>query len=60
MLRDGTLVSGGGRDGRLVQYDAQYQHTGREAQLPDQLGGIRTVTEGGGTQAASSHLGGQE
>ena len=40
---DWTVVSGGGqdgRDGRLVQYYAQYQHTGRKARLSVQLGGI--------------------
>ena len=61
---DWTVVSGGGRggrDGRLVQYYAQYQHTGRKARLSVQLGGItknfsgRIVTSAGFIKLVSTH-----
>ena len=50
VLKDGSIVTGGGKDGRLVRYDSNFMATGREAQLPDHLGGIRTVSQGHGSQ----------
>ena len=38
VLKDGSIVTGGGKDGRLVRYDSNFVASGREAQLPDHLG----------------------
>ncbi|XP_064484609.1 echinoderm microtubule-associated protein-like 2 isoform X3 [Ornithodoros turicata] len=48
-MKDGTIVSGGGKDRRVVEWDSALQRTGREARLPDSVGGIRTLTQGKGS-----------
>ncbi|KAL1448094.1 hypothetical protein WDU94_012292 [Cyamophila willieti] len=50
VLKEGSIVSAGGKDGRLLQFDSNLQPTGYEAQIAEHLGGIRTVTEGRGSQ----------
>uniref|UniRef100_A0A8C7EKT5 EMAP like 1 n=1 Tax=Neovison vison TaxID=452646 RepID=A0A8C7EKT5_NEOVI len=47
MLRDGTLVSGGGKDRKLISWNGNYQKL-RKTEIPEQFGPIRTVTEGKG------------
>lgn len=47
MLRDGTLVSGGGKDRRLISWNGNYQKL-HKAEIPEQFGPIRTVAEGKG------------
>ncbi|XP_072895801.1 echinoderm microtubule-associated protein-like 1 isoform X11 [Hemitrygon akajei] len=47
MLRDGTLVSGGGKDRKLISWDRNYQKI-QETEVPEQFGPVRTVTEGRG------------
>ena len=50
LKEDGGLVTGGGRDGRVVLYDQTFCPTGREAQLPPHLGSVRTISQGAGSQ----------
>ena len=45
---DGLVISGGGKDRRLVQLDASLARTGAEAQLSEDVGGVRAVAEGRG------------
>ena len=48
--QDGSIITGGGRDSRIVKFDTLYRKTGLEAQLPEHLGSIRTVSQGKGSQ----------
>ena len=50
VLKDGSVITGGGRDSRIVKFDTLYRKTGLEAQLPEHLGSIRTVSQGKGSQ----------
>uniref|UniRef100_A0A8C4RAU6 Uncharacterized protein n=1 Tax=Eptatretus burgeri TaxID=7764 RepID=A0A8C4RAU6_EPTBU len=45
LLRDGTLVSGGGKDRHIVLWDAMYRHL-KKLEVPEQYGPIRTLAEG--------------
>ncbi|NWS31596.1 EMAL1 protein, partial [Polioptila caerulea] len=47
MLRDGTLVSGGGKDRKLISWNGNYQKI-HKTEIPEQYGPIRTVAEGKG------------
>ncbi|XP_005990360.1 echinoderm microtubule-associated protein-like 1 isoform X3 [Latimeria chalumnae] len=47
MLRDGTLVSGGGKDRKLISWTRNYQKI-CETEVPEQFGPVRTVAEGKG------------
>uniref|UniRef100_A0A4W3JWG1 EMAP like 1 n=2 Tax=Callorhinchus milii TaxID=7868 RepID=A0A4W3JWG1_CALMI len=44
MLRDGTLVSGGGKDRKLISWDRNFQKM-QETEVPEQFGPVRTVTD---------------
>ncbi|XP_042144589.1 echinoderm microtubule-associated protein-like 2 isoform X6 [Ixodes scapularis] len=48
-MKDGTIVTGGAKDRKVVQWDANLVRTGQEAKLPDMVGGIRTLTQGKGS-----------
>ncbi|NXH15048.1 EMAL1 protein, partial [Bucco capensis] len=48
MLRDGTLVSGGGKDRKLIAWNGNYQKLHKTEVIPEQFGPIRTVAEGKG------------
>ncbi|NXI77483.1 EMAL1 protein, partial [Rhipidura dahli] len=48
MLRDGTLVSGGGKDRKLISWNGNYQKIHKTEVIPEQFGPIRTVAEGKG------------
>ena len=50
VLKDGSIITGGGKDGRLVKYDSKFTPTGREAKLPEHLGCVRTISQGAGAQ----------
>lgn len=50
VLKDGLIVSGGGKDGRIVYYDELLNLMGAVVQIEDHFGGIRTLVEGRGTQ----------
>ncbi|NWR69941.1 EMAL1 protein, partial [Centropus unirufus] len=47
MLRDGTLVSGGGKDRKLISWNGNYQKV-QKTEIPEQFGPIRTIAEGKG------------
>ncbi|XP_077525677.1 echinoderm microtubule-associated protein-like 2 isoform X2 [Haemaphysalis longicornis] len=48
-MKDGTIVTGGAKDRKVVQWDANLSRTGQEARLPDMAGGIRTLAQGKGS-----------
>ncbi|XP_012284868.1 echinoderm microtubule-associated protein-like 2 isoform X2 [Orussus abietinus] len=50
VLKNGNVVTGGGKDGRILYFDSGLNATGEEAQIEDHFGGIRTVSEGRGSQ----------
>ena len=50
VLKDGSIITGGGKDSRIMKFDTLYRKTGLEAQLPDHLGSIRTISQGKGSQ----------
>lgn len=50
VLKEGSIITGGGKDGKLIQFDTSMHPTGYEAQIAEHLGGIRTVSEGRGSQ----------
>ncbi|XP_061095357.1 echinoderm microtubule-associated protein-like 1 isoform X2 [Conger conger] len=47
MLRCGTLVSGGGKDRKLISWDGNYQKL-QVMEIPELYGPVRTVAEGKG------------
>ncbi|XP_015834813.1 echinoderm microtubule-associated protein-like 2 isoform X3 [Tribolium castaneum] len=49
VLKDGSIVTGGGKDGRIVLFDPTLQKLG-ETQIEGHFGGIRVVSEGCGSQ----------
>ncbi|XP_076297253.1 echinoderm microtubule-associated protein-like 2 isoform X8 [Lasioglossum baleicum] len=50
VLKDGFIVTGGGKDGKILYFDESLNLTGDEAQIEDHFGGIRTLAEGKGSQ----------
>ncbi|CAL7950216.1 unnamed protein product [Xylocopa violacea] len=50
VLKDGFIVTGGGKDGKILYFDESLNLTGDEAQIEDHFGGIRTLAEGRGSQ----------
>ncbi|XP_044580000.1 echinoderm microtubule-associated protein-like 2 isoform X2 [Cotesia glomerata] len=50
VLKSGNIVTGGGKDGRILYLDNSLQQTGEGAQIEDHFGGIRTLSEGRGSQ----------
>lgn len=49
-LKDGGLLTGGGKDGRLVLFDADLNPSGIESEIEPHFGSIRVVAEGKGSQ----------
>ncbi|XP_036620457.1 echinoderm microtubule-associated protein-like 3 isoform X2 [Trichosurus vulpecula] len=49
LLRDGTVLSGGGRDRRLVQWGPGLTAL-QEAEIPEQFGAVRAIAEGLGAE----------
>ncbi|XP_050538023.1 echinoderm microtubule-associated protein-like 2 isoform X2 [Daktulosphaira vitifoliae] len=49
-LKEGSIITGGGKDGRLIQFDSAMQPTGYNVKIAEHLGGIRTLSEGRGSQ----------
>jgi len=50
VLKDGSIVTGGGKDRRMVQFDSTYRKSGLEATLPEHNGSVRTICQGKGSQ----------
>lgn len=44
VMKEGSLITGGGKDGRLVQLDASLNPTGQETQVPEHLGMLSPLT----------------
>lgn len=49
-LKDGSIVSGGGKDGRLLLLDGDLVPTGLESLIEPHFGAVRVVSEGKGSQ----------
>ncbi|XP_043828510.1 echinoderm microtubule-associated protein-like 3 isoform X2 [Dromiciops gliroides] len=49
LLKDGTVLSGGGRDRRLVQWGPGLTAL-QEAEIPEQFGAVRAIAEGLGSE----------
>ena len=50
VLKDGNIVSGGGKDSKLILLDPELQLTGEETSVAEQYGGVRQISEGRGSQ----------
>lgn len=50
VLKNGNVITGGGKDGRILHFDGSLNPTGEESQIEDHFGGIRTLSEGRGSQ----------
>ena len=50
VLKDGSIITGGGKDSRIVKFDTMYRKVGVEAHLPEHLGSIRIISQGRGSQ----------
>ncbi|XP_060530398.1 echinoderm microtubule-associated protein-like 2 [Cylas formicarius] len=50
VLRDGCVITGGGKDGRLHEFDSNLSRTGLSGEIEAHFGGIRVVSEGRGGQ----------
>uniref|UniRef100_A0A4W3H1Z5 EMAP like 2 n=1 Tax=Callorhinchus milii TaxID=7868 RepID=A0A4W3H1Z5_CALMI len=49
MRNDGTLLSGGGKDRKLILWDQQYRKL-QESEVPEAFGPVRTIAEGKGAE----------
>ncbi|CAH2314735.1 echinoderm microtubule-associated -like 2 isoform X1 [Pelobates cultripes] len=47
VCRDGTLLSGGGKDGRIILWDRDYKRV-QETRIPECFGPVRTIAESRG------------
>nr|XP_033810290.1 echinoderm microtubule-associated protein-like 2 isoform X1 [Geotrypetes seraphini] len=47
VLKNGTIVTGGGKDRKVILWDREYQK-GQENEIPDSFGPVRTIAEGKG------------
>lgn len=45
---DGTLLTGGGKDRKIVQWNSSYERTGLCQELPEECGGVRMISRGQG------------
>ncbi|VEN35286.1 unnamed protein product [Callosobruchus maculatus] len=50
VLKDGSVVTGGGKDGKIIEFGSNLQVTGVFSQIEGHFGGIRVVSEGKGSQ----------
>ncbi|KAK9876491.1 hypothetical protein WA026_013867 [Henosepilachna vigintioctopunctata] len=50
VLKDGSVITGGGKDGRIVEFDSNLQKLGTDNQVEGHFGGIRVISEGWGSQ----------
>lgn len=50
VLKDGSVLTGGGKDGKIIQFDSNLSRTGEDSQIEGHFGGIRVVSEGRGSQ----------
>ncbi|XP_065052263.1 echinoderm microtubule-associated protein-like 2 isoform X3 [Rhopilema esculentum] len=45
-MSDGKILTGGGKDKRILEWDQCYKKTGREIDIPENAGQVRAITEG--------------
>lgn len=50
VLKDGSVLTGGGKDGRIVEFNYNLAMTGVVSQIEGHFGGIRVISEGRGSQ----------
>jgi len=50
VTKDGSVVTGGGKDGRIVKFDSNLSKNREETKIDAHFGGIRMVSEGRGSQ----------
>ncbi|XP_028133736.1 echinoderm microtubule-associated protein-like 2 isoform X1 [Diabrotica virgifera virgifera] len=50
VTKDGSFITGGGKDGRLVEFSPNLNMTGVVSQVEGHFGGIRMISEGRGYQ----------
>lgn len=50
VLKNGNIITGGGKDGKILYFDESLNATGEGIQIEDHFGGIRTVSESRGSQ----------
>lgn len=48
VTKDGTLLSGGGKDRKIIQWDSSFKKTGTETEVPEAFGPVRTLSQGKG------------
>ncbi|XP_067680198.1 echinoderm microtubule-associated protein-like 2 isoform X11 [Haliotis asinina] len=48
VMKDGTILSGGGKDRKVIQWDSTYKRTGLETEIPEMFGPVRTLSQGKG------------
>ncbi|XP_059148257.1 echinoderm microtubule-associated protein-like 2 isoform X3 [Physella acuta] len=49
VMKDGTLLSGGGKDRKIIQWDSStYKKSGQETELSESFGPVRTISQGKG------------
>jgi len=48
VTKDGTLLSGGGKDRKIIQWDSSFKKTGAETEVPEAFGPVRTLSQGKG------------
>lgn len=49
-LKDGSFLSGGGKDGRIKMFDADLNLAGIETEIEQHFGAVRVIAEGKGSQ----------
>ncbi|XP_050404187.1 echinoderm microtubule-associated protein-like 2 isoform X5 [Patella vulgata] len=48
VMKDGTILSGGGKDRKVYQFDENYKRTGLETEISEEFGPVRTLSQGHG------------
>ncbi|XP_048259670.1 echinoderm microtubule-associated protein-like 2 isoform X13 [Haliotis rufescens] len=48
VMKDGSILSGGGKDRKVIQWDSAYKKTGLETEIPEVFGPVRTLGQGKG------------
>ncbi|XP_046557934.1 echinoderm microtubule-associated protein-like 2 isoform X13 [Haliotis rubra] len=48
VMKDGSILSGGGKDRKVIQWDSTYKRTGLETEIPEVFGPVRTLGQGKG------------
>ncbi|KAL5009043.1 hypothetical protein ScPMuIL_014624 [Solemya velum] len=49
LTKDGHILSGGGKDRKIIEYDESLQRTGQDAEIPEAYGAVRILSQGNGS-----------